>query len=52
MNLFTEYATCHACGYKKLCKLENRRYVCRACDKKKENVQWQTKLLQQTKKTR
>ena len=32
-NLFTEYATCAYCGYKKLCMLKDRRYICRACDR-------------------
>lgn len=29
---FNEYATCSWCGFKKLCKLEKRRFVCKACD--------------------
>lgn len=42
MNLYTEYVTCSACGYRKLCRLVNRRYVCRACDKKKEEKENET----------
>ena len=42
MNLFTNYVACSICGYRKLCKLENRRYVCRACDKQKEEKENET----------
>lgn len=43
MNIFTNYVACSICGYKKLCKLENRKYICRACDKSKEKTPCQTK---------
>lgn len=29
---YNEYATCTWCGYKKYCKLENRKWVCKSCD--------------------
>lgn len=28
---YREYATCHMCGLKKLCKLENGRFTCFSC---------------------
>lgn len=29
---YPEYVTCSRCGYKKYCKLEGHKWVCKACD--------------------
>ena len=29
---YTEYATCDSCGYRKMCRMANGRFVCYACE--------------------
>lgn len=31
-RIYPEYVTCSWCGHKKYCKLEDRKWVCKACD--------------------
>lgn len=38
-RIYNEYVTCSWCGYKKLCRFKNRKFICMACDiRHKEKV--------------